>query len=101
MPSLIQPPRLPQGPQRWHRVLSLTASVKVSPTCLGGISLGNNWSELFGESDDVFALLDEFFRLRGNFIDMANHYNAGNSEHMLGEWMQARGVRDQMVIAIK
>ncbi|KAH7159485.1 NADP-dependent oxidoreductase domain-containing protein [Dactylonectria estremocensis] len=101
MPSLFQPPPLPESPLGWHRVLSPTASVKVSPICLGGISLGNDWSELFGESEDAFSLLDAFFRLGGNFVDTANHYNAGNSERLLGEWMKARGVRDQMVIATK
>jgi aryl-alcohol dehydrogenase-like predicted oxidoreductase len=75
--------------------------VKVSPIALGGISLGNSWSELFGKSADASALLDTFFSLGGNFIDTANVYNAGESEELIGRWAEERGVRDQLVIATK
>lgn len=32
----------------------------------------------------------------GNFIDTANNYQFQESEAWIGEWMQTRGVRDQM-----
>lgn len=99
--SFFLPPPKPASPLGYHRILSPTASVKVSPICLGGISFGNEWSELFGTSEDPFLLLDEFYRLGGNFIDTANVYNNGKSEEHIGAWMEARGVRDQMVIATK
>ncbi|KAH6646716.1 NADP-dependent oxidoreductase domain-containing protein [Truncatella angustata] len=99
--SFFDPPPRPQTRLAYHRVLSPTASVKVSPICLGGISIGNEWSELFGESEDAFTLLDQFFELGGNFIDTSNTYNAESSERLIGEWMKARGVRDQMVVATK
>ncbi len=99
--SLFQPPSKPSSPLANHRILSPTASVKVSPICLGGISFGNEWSELFGVSEEPFKLLDEFFALGGNFIDTANVYNNGQSEAHIGAWMKDRGVRDQMVIATK
>ncbi|KAL3447456.1 NADP-dependent oxidoreductase domain-containing protein [Aspergillus insuetus] len=99
--SLFQPPPKPTTPLGYHRVLSPTASVKVSPICLGGISIGNEWSELFGTSEDPFALLDEFFALGGNFIDTANTYNNESSEKHIGEWMESRGVRDRIVLATK
>ncbi|KAL2814011.1 NADP-dependent oxidoreductase domain-containing protein [Aspergillus granulosus] len=99
--SLFQPPPEPTSPLAYHRSLSPTASVKVSPICLGGISFGNEWSELFGNSEEPFKLLDEFFALGGNFIDTANTYNNESSEKHIGEWMKARGVRDQIVLATK
>ncbi|RYP34407.1 hypothetical protein DL767_004276 [Monosporascus sp. MG133] len=99
--SFFEPPPKPETPLGWHRILSPTASVKVSPIALGGISLGNAWSELFGKSEDPIALLDTFFSLGGNFIDTANTYNAEESEKLIGEWMEKRGNRDQMVIATK
>ncbi|RYO96016.1 hypothetical protein DL764_007553 [Monosporascus ibericus] len=99
--SFFEPPPKPETPLGWHRILSPTASVKVSPIALGGISLGNAWSELFGKSENSFALLDTFFSLGGNFIDTANTYNAEESEKLIGEWMEKRGNRDQMVIATK
>ncbi|KAI9369680.1 NADP-dependent oxidoreductase domain-containing protein [Aspergillus egyptiacus] len=99
--SLFQPPPKPTSPLAHHRILSPTASVKVSPLCLGGISLGNEWSELFGTSVDPFALLDEFYAQGGNFIDTANVYNDEKSEAHIGAWMHERGLRDQMVVATK
>ncbi|KAL4968930.1 NADP-dependent oxidoreductase domain-containing protein [Aspergillus stella-maris] len=99
--SLFSPPPKPSTPLALHRTLSPTASVKVSPICLGGISLGNEWSELFGQSEDPFKLLDEFYSQGGNFIDTANVYNNGRSEEFIGQWMETRGLRDQMVVATK
>lgn len=75
--------------------------MKVSPIALGGISIGNSWSKLFGKSEDPFALLDAYYELGGNFIDTANTYNSEESEKLIGEWMEKRGVRDQMVVATK
>ena len=48
-----------------------------------------------------FALRDAFYAAGGNFIDTASSYQNESSEAFLGEWMEARGVRDQMVIATK
>ncbi|KAH6691440.1 norsolorinic acid reductase [Plectosphaerella plurivora] len=99
--SFFAPPPKPETPLGWHRPLAPTAGVKVSPIALGGISLGNGWSELFGKSEDAFSLLDTFYSLGGNFIDTASNYNCEESEKLIGEWMEARGVRDQMVVATK
>lgn len=99
--SLFQPSPKPSSPMGYHRVLSPNAAVKVSPICLGGISIGNSWSEFTGKNEDPFELLDAFFAIGGNFIDTANVYNWGDSEKLIGQWMDERGVRDQMVIATK
>ncbi|KAM0575561.1 hypothetical protein ACHAP9_000824 [Verticillium nonalfalfae] len=99
--SFFASPPKPKTPLGWHRPLSPTAGVKVSPIALGGISIGNSWSELFGTSTDAFGLLDAFYDLGGNFIDTASNYNGEESEQLIGEWMEKRGVRDQMVIATK
>lgn len=84
-----------------HKILSPTASVKVSPLSLGGISLGTTWSPLFGKNEDPFKLLDAYYDLGGNFIDTSNTYQSEESEKLIGEWMEKRGVRDQMVVATK
>jgi aryl-alcohol dehydrogenase-like predicted oxidoreductase len=39
--------------------------------------------------------------LGGNFIDTSNTYNSEESERLIGQWMEERGNRDQMVIATK
>lgn len=82
-------------------MLSPNAAIKVSPMALGGISLGNAWSSKFGKNEDAFSLLDEFVSLGGNFIDTANCYCDGESENLIGQWMEARGNRDQIIIATK
>lgn len=99
--SFFQGPPKPTSPLGYHRVLSPTAAVKVSPLCLGGISIGSTWSELFGENEAPDSLLDSFFSLGGNFIDTSSIYNSEESENLIGEWMEKRGVRDQMIVATK
>jgi aryl-alcohol dehydrogenase-like predicted oxidoreductase len=99
--GIFDSPPKPKTQLGWHRILSPNANVKVSPIALGGISIGNEWSELFGTSEDPFELLDKFYELGGNFVDTANQYNAEQSETLIGEWMEKRGVRDQMVVATK
>ena len=99
--SIFAPPPKPETQFSWHRILSPTANVKVSPIAIGGISFGNSWSELFGKSEDALKLLDAFYEIGGNFIDTANAYNSEESEKLIGEWMETRGVRDQMVVATK
>ncbi|KAF5591041.1 alcohol dehydrogenase [Fusarium pseudoanthophilum] len=91
----------PKTPLGYHRILSPTAGVKVSPICLGGISIGHEWKFYTGKNEEPFKLLDTFYEIGGNFIDTASNYNNQMSETLIGQWMQERDVRDQMVIATK
>lgn len=86
-----------------HRLLSPTAGVRVSPLTLGAMNFGNAWSASLGEcsKETSFEILDYFYKQGGNFIDTAVNYQFGESEEWLGEWMEVRGVRDEMVIATK
>lgn len=86
-----------------YRVLSSTAGVRVSPLILGGMSIGDAWVEIMGSMNkaDSFKLLDAYFDAGGNFIDTANNYQSEQSETWIGEWMQERGNRDQIVLATK
>ena len=87
-----------------YRQLSPLAGVRVSPMCFGAMSIGDKWAD-FGmgamDKETSFKLLDEFYASGGNFIDTANNYQDESSETFIGEWMETRGVRDQMVVAIK
>ncbi|KAF2664841.1 aryl-alcohol dehydrogenase AAD14 [Microthyrium microscopicum] len=85
------------------RFLSPTAAVKVSPLCLGAMSIGEAWSDWMGSmnKEQSFKLLDAFYEKGGNFIDTANNYQDNDSENWLGEWMVERGNRDHLVIATK
>ncbi|KAF2493230.1 aryl-alcohol dehydrogenase [Lophium mytilinum] len=86
-----------------HRVLSPSASVRVSPLSLGTVNFGTAWNQLLGEctKESAFAMLDYFYSLGGNFIDTANHYQSGQAESWLGEWLKLRNNRDEMVLATK
>ncbi|KAH9917926.1 norsolorinic acid reductase [Epithele typhae] len=99
-----------------YRLLSPSAGVRVSPICLGTMSLGQAWSAGFAggaTQDEAFKFLDLFYDQGGNFLDTANNYqdqeaakarvllSTEQSEKILGEWMKARGNRDELVIATK
>ncbi|THU99485.1 Aldo/keto reductase [Dendrothele bispora CBS 962.96] len=85
------------------RVLSPRAGVRVSPLCLGAMSIGDRWNNFMGSmnKEDSIKLLDAFFEKGGNFIDTANNYQDETSEEWLGEWMESRNIRDQIVLATK
>jgi len=46
-------------------------------------------------------LLDEYYERGGNLIDTAWLYGAGRAETVVGQWLKARGVRDDMAIITK
>jgi len=75
----------------------------VHPLCLGGNVFG--WT---ADAEQSFALLDAYVEAGGNFVDTADSYmwrlpgnSGGESEQIIGDWMAARGNRDQMVVATK
>ncbi|KAI0719855.1 NADP-dependent oxidoreductase domain-containing protein [Cerioporus squamosus] len=87
-----------------YRQLSPLAGVHVSPFCLGGMSVGDKWAAHgMGAQDkeSSFKLLDVYYDAGGNFIDTGNSYQDGTSEEFIGEWMEKRNIRDQMVVATK
>lgn len=65
--------------------------------------MGDAWSAFLGGTtkERVFALLDHYRAQGGNFIDLANTYQDEQAEMWVGEWMEARDCRDEMVIATK
>ncbi|SRR6266536_2541497 len=79
------------------------AGLEVHPLCLGGNVFG--WT-----SDEAtsFAVLDAYVAAGGNFIDTADSYSVwipglsgGESETIIGRWLQRRARRDDLVIATK
>lgn len=86
-----------------HRPLAPLAGVHVSPIAFGGMSLGTAWGPVTGTiaKEEAFKLLDAYYEAGGNFIDTANMYHDGQSEEYIGEWIESRGVREQVVLATK
>jgi len=72
------------------------------PICLGTAPFGTGI-----DRDAAFAVLDAFVEAGGTFLDTAHIYGAwakggeGASEKTIGEWLQARGARGEVVIGTK
>lgn len=87
----------------YHRILSPTAGVRVSPLCLGTMNFGDAWKQRMGEcsKETSFQILDTFYENGGNFIDTANFYQGEDSEKWIGEWVANRKNRDELVLSTK
>jgi len=73
------------------------------PLVLGGNVFG--WTS---KGDDGFAVLDAYYEAGGRMIDTADVYSAwvpgnkgGDSEAVIGRWLESRGVRDEMRLHTK
>jgi len=76
------------------------SGLRVSRLALGAMTFGTEW----GWGSDKAAtqrIFDTYVEHGGNFIDTADVYTNGTSERWLGEFTQARGLRDQLVLASK
>lgn len=78
-------------------------SIDGIPLVLGGNVFG--WS---AQGDEGLAVLDAFYAAGGRMIDTADVYSAwipdhkgGESESFIGEWLDSRGVRGEMLIHTK
>lgn len=79
------------------------SGIEVAPLVFGGNVFGWTVDEATG-----FELLDAFVENGFNFVDTADVYpkwvpgnHGGESEKMIGNWLQQRGKRDDVVIATK
>jgi aryl-alcohol dehydrogenase-like predicted oxidoreductase len=80
-----------------------SSGIEVSRLCLGANVFG--WT---ADADTSFAVLDAYTAAGGNFVDTADSYmwripgnSGGESETIIGDWMAARGNRDDVVVATK
>ena len=73
--SLWQPKPEPKTALGYHRILSPSCGLRVSPLALGGMSIGEAWSDFMGSmnKEASFKLLDAFYEAGGNFIGMSSH----------------------------
>jgi len=77
--------------------------VRVTPICLGTMTFGQQCDQ--GQS---FAIMDKAWEMGVDFFDTADVYplgggteKAGATETIIGNWMEARGVRDKVFLATK
>lgn len=86
--------------RKLHEYVTLGRSgLAVSPLCLGTMTFGNpRW----GSSDEVSRnIFDCYVEEGGNFADVADVYESGRSEEVLGRFIADAKLRDKMVVATK
>jgi aryl-alcohol dehydrogenase-like predicted oxidoreductase len=79
------------------------SGLQVSELALGTMQWG--WTT---DEENAHAVMDAFLEAGGNFIDTADVYSrwaegnpGGVSEEIIGRWLQARGNRQQVILATK
>lgn len=66
------------------------------PLMLGGAEFG--WNIDVGSSQSI---LDRFVEFGGNAVHTADGYSGGRSEHIIGQWLRSRGLRDRVIVGVR
>ena len=81
------------------------SGLRVSPFCLGAMTFGqahqwnaNHWG---ADEESSRAIFDHYVEVGGNFIDTAIGYTMGQSETLVGKFINERKLRDKIVIGTK
>lgn len=69
---------------------------EVFPLVLGGSEFG--WHV---DLSAAHQILDVYRSHGGNVVHTADDYSAGRSEHIIGQWLDARGIRDDVVLTVR
>src|SRR5215813_5860058 len=81
-----------------YKLFGRHTGLRVSELVLGAGNFGTRWGH--GASpDEARRILDGYVEAGGNFIDTADGYQFGESEELLGTFLQGR--RDDLVLATK
>jgi len=84
---------LTRGPDRIRRGHIADLPKEMSMAALGLME--------FSTFPSAAIVLDAFYEAGGNLVDSAFSYGGGMQDRLIGEWLQSRGVRDQMVVIEK
>src|SRR6478609_7978280 len=68
----------------------------VFPLILGGAEFG--WNVDLESSHDI---LDAYVERGGNAVHTADSFAGGRSEHIIGQWLHSRGLRDDVTLAVR
>ena len=75
--------------------------LRVSRLCLGTMTFTNSGDNARTcDRKTCFAILNKFVEAGGNFIDTADAYWAGDSERVIGDWLQTQD-RSKIILATK
>lgn len=70
--------------------------IETFPLMLGAAEFG--WNVDLPTSH---AILDHYVEFGGNAIHTADGFSGGRSEHIIGQWLRTRGLRDRVVISAR
>jgi aryl-alcohol dehydrogenase-like predicted oxidoreductase len=68
----------------------------IFPLMLGGAEFG--WNV---DLESSHGILDRYVELGGNAVHTADAFAGGRSEHIIGQWLDSRGLRDELVLAAR
>ncbi|NYE20792.1 aldo/keto reductase [Microbacterium immunditiarum] len=87
-----------QGPSVGEsvRVRLGETGLDVFPLILGGAEFG--WNV---DLESSHAIIDAFIELGGNALHTADSFSGGRSEHIVGQWLHSRGIRDDIVLMVR
>jgi aryl-alcohol dehydrogenase-like predicted oxidoreductase len=91
-PIPVQGPPLGQG----VRVPLGDTGAEIFPLILGGAEFG--WNVDLESSHEI---MDAYVERGGNALHTADSYSGGRSEHIIGQWLHSRGLRDEMTLAVR
>lgn len=72
------------------------SGIEIFPLILGGAEFG--WNVDLESSHDI---LDTYVELGGNVVHTSDSFAAGRSEHIIGQWLHSRGLRDDVALAVR
>lgn len=70
--------------------------MQVFPLILGGAEFG--WHVDLAASHEI---IDRYVELGGNVLHASDSFASGRSEHIIGQWLRTRGLRDAITLAIR
>ncbi len=91
-PIPVQGPPLGQG----LRVALGETGEQVFPLILGGAEFG--WNVDLESSHEI---MDAYVERGGNMLHTADSFSGGRSEHIIGQWLHSRGLRDEITLAVR
>lgn len=91
-PIPVQGPPLGQG----VRVALGESGAEIFPLILGGAEFG--WNVDLESSHEI---MDAYAELGGNAVHTADSFSGGRSEHIIGQWLHSRGLRDDITLAVR
>lgn len=72
------------------------SGVDAFPLVLGAAEFG--WNV---DLETSHAILDRYLEYGGNVVHTADGFSGGRSEHIIGQWLRSRGVRDRTVVCVR